>query len=178
MNNHNNRNWNICTAQNLVHRDYSNHVDINLGHKHLPFHRNIKSIKLCFLSEQTKLPPLKLKCSSLNHEGHQAGTTLSVKKLHQNKVLQVRLKSQAQYWRSFNSPGHKGFFSHSQLSAQTIIKIWSSEYNFCHVTICLLHHSGESLQNGQLELQRRNWYFALETHKDTAVSVWACQAGF
>jgi len=47
-----------------------------------------------------------------------------------------------------------------------------------HVTICLLRHSGESLQNGQLELQRRNWYFAQETHKDTAISVWACQAGF
>ena len=47
-----------------------------------------------------------------------------------------------------------------------------------HVTICLLCHSGESLQNGQLEFQRRHWYFARETHKDTAVSVWACQAGF
>ena len=47
-----------------------------------------------------------------------------------------------------------------------------------HVTICPLHHSGESLQNGQLELRRWNWYFAWETHKDTAVSVWACQAGF
>ena len=47
-----------------------------------------------------------------------------------------------------------------------------------HVTICLLRHSGESLQNGQLELRRRNWYFARETHKVTAVSVWACQAGF
>ena len=47
-----------------------------------------------------------------------------------------------------------------------------------HVSICLLRHSGEWLQNGQLELQRRNWYFARETHKDTAVSVWACQAGF
>ena len=47
-----------------------------------------------------------------------------------------------------------------------------------HVTICLLHHCGESLQNGQLELRKRNWYFARETHKDTAVSVWACQAGF
>ena len=34
-----------------------------------------------------------------------------------------------------------------------------------HVTICLLRHSGESLQNGQLELRRRNWYFARETHK-------------
>ena len=45
-----------------------------------------------------------------------------------------------------------------------------------HVTICLLCHSGESLQNGQLELWRRN--SAWETHKDTAVSVWACQAGF
>ena len=42
----------------------------------------------------------------------------------------------------------------------------------------VLHHSGESLQNGQLELRRQNWYFARETHKDTAVSVWACQAGF
>ena len=49
-----------------------------------------------------------------------------------------------------------------------------------HVTICLIviRHSGELLQNGQLELRRRNWYFAQETHKDTAVSVWACQAGF
>ena len=47
-----------------------------------------------------------------------------------------------------------------------------------HVTICLLRHSGESLQNGQLELRRRNWYFARETHKDTAVSVWACQEDF
>ena len=47
-----------------------------------------------------------------------------------------------------------------------------------HVTICLLRHSGESLQNGQLELWRRHGYFARETHKDTAVSVWACQAGF
>ena len=28
-----------------------------------------------------------------------------------------------------------------------------------HVTICLLRHSGESLQNGQLKLRRRNWYF-------------------
>ena len=47
-----------------------------------------------------------------------------------------------------------------------------------HVTICLLRHSGELLQNGQLELRRQNWCFAQETHKDTAVSVWACQAGF
>ena len=47
-----------------------------------------------------------------------------------------------------------------------------------HVTICLLCHSGESLQNGQLMLRRPNWYLAWKTHKDTAVSVWACQAGF
>ena len=47
-----------------------------------------------------------------------------------------------------------------------------------HVTICLLRHSGELRQNGQLKLWRRNWYFARETHKDTAVSVWACQVGF
>ena len=47
-----------------------------------------------------------------------------------------------------------------------------------HMTICLLRHSGESLQNGQLKLRRRNWYFARETHKDTAISVWACRAGF
>ena len=47
-----------------------------------------------------------------------------------------------------------------------------------HVTICLLRHSGESLQNGQLKLRRRNWYFAWETHKDTAISVWTCQAWF
>ena len=44
-----------------------------------------------------------------------------------------------------------------------------------HVTICLLHHSGESLQNGQLKLRRRNWYFAWETHKDTTVLVGARQ---
>ena len=54
----------------------------------------------------------------------------------------------------------------------------ASPWRLNHVTICLLRHSGESLQNGQLELRRRNWYFARETHKDTAVSVWACQAGF
>ena len=47
-----------------------------------------------------------------------------------------------------------------------------------HMTICLLCHSGELLQNGQLELRRWNWYFAWETHKDTAISVWACQSGF
>ena len=47
-----------------------------------------------------------------------------------------------------------------------------------HPDHALLRHSGESLQNGQLELRRRNRYFARETHKDTAVSVWACQAGF
>ena len=47
-----------------------------------------------------------------------------------------------------------------------------------HMTICLLHHSGESLQNGQLELRRRNWYFARETHTVSVISVWACQAGF
>ena len=47
-----------------------------------------------------------------------------------------------------------------------------------HVTICLLCHSGDSLQNGQLELRRWNWYVARVTHKDTAISVWACQAGF
>ena len=37
---------------------------------------------------------------------------------------------------------------------------------------------GESLQNGQLELRSWSWYSARETHKDTALSVWACQAGF
>ena len=76
-----------------------------------------------------------------------------------------------------------------------LVKLWSEGYKctkkkafsvvpkaspWCpnHMTICLLHHSGESLQNGQLKLRRRNWYFARETHKDTAISVWACQAGF
>ena len=76
------------------------------------------------------------------------------------------------------------------------MKLWSEGYNninaqkkpfsvipkaspWCpnHVTISL-HHSRELLQNGQLELQRQNWYFARETHKDPAVSVWASQAGF
>ena len=47
-----------------------------------------------------------------------------------------------------------------------------------HMTVCLLRHSGELLQNGQLELRSWNWHFAWETHKDTAMSVWACQAGF
>ena len=37
---------------------------------------------------------------------------------------------------------------------------------------------GKSLQNCQLELRRRHWCFTRETHKDAAVSVWACQAGF
>ena len=75
------------------------------------------------------------------------------------------------------------------------MKLWSESYKCtkkryflsyrkrCHdaqITwpYALLRHSGDSLQNGQLELRRRNWYFARETHKDTAVSVWACQAGF
>ena len=62
----------------------------------------------------------------------------------------------------------KGIFCHTKASP------WHPN----HVTICLLCHSVESLWNGQLKLQRRNWYFARETHKDTAVSVWACQAGF
>ena len=53
-----------------------------------------------------------------------------------------------------------------------------SKWKKNHVTICLLRHSGESLQNGQLELRRRHWYFARDTHKDTAVLVWARQAGF
>ena len=52
-------------------------------------------------------------------------------------------------------------------------KVWPWHPN--HMTICLLRHSRESLQNGELELRRRNWYFARET---TAISVWACQAGF
>ena len=54
---------------------------------------------------------------------------------------------------------------------------WKCRYD-AQITIRLLRHSGESLQNGQLELRRRNWYFAQETHKDTAISVWACEAGF
>ena len=54
----------------------------------------------------------------------------------------------------------------------------ASPWHTNHMTICLLRHSGESLQNGQLELRRQNWCFAQETHKDTAVSVWACRAGF
>ena len=34
------------------------------------------------------------------------------------------------------------------------------------------------MANSSSELRRWNWYFARETHKDIAVSVWACQAGF
>ena len=47
-----------------------------------------------------------------------------------------------------------------------------------HVHICTLRHSGELLQNSQLKLQRWSWYLARETHKDTAISVSACQVGF
>ena len=72
------------------------------------------------------------------------------------------------------------------------VKLWSEGYKYTafsvvpkvspwcqnHVHICALCHSGESLQNGQLELRTWSWYLARETHKDTTVSVWACQAGF
>ena len=44
--------------------------------------------------------------------------------------------------------------------------------------ICALRHYWQSLQNGKLELRRWSWYLARETHKNTTVSVWACQAGF
>ena len=47
-----------------------------------------------------------------------------------------------------------------------------------HVTICLLRHSGESQQNGQLELEDETNTLPERPSKDTAVSVWACQAGF
>ena len=65
---------------------------------------------------------------------------------------------------------------HEKKAFSVILK--ASPWRPNHMTICLLRHSGESLQNGQLELRRQNWHFAWETHKDTAVSVWACQAGF
>ena len=65
---------------------------------------------------------------------------------------------------------------HEKKASSVVLK--ASPWCPNHVTICLLRHSGESLRNGQLELWRRNWCFAQETHKDTAVSVWACQAGF
>ena len=65
---------------------------------------------------------------------------------------------------------------HEKKAFSVVLK--ASPWRPNHLTICLLRHSGESLQNGQLELWRWNWYFAWETHKDTAISVWACQAGF
>ena len=65
---------------------------------------------------------------------------------------------------------------HEKKAFSFVLKV--SPWHPNHMTICLLCHSEESLQNGQLELWRWNWYFARETHKDTAVSVWACQAGF
>ena len=40
------------------------------------------------------------------------------------------------------------------------------------------HMHTTSLQNGQLKLWRWSRYLAWETHKDTAISVWACQVGF
>ena len=64
---------------------------------------------------------------------------------------------------------------HEKKAFSVVLK--ASPWRQNHVTICLLRHSGELLQNGQLELRRRHWYFAWETHKDTVVSVWACQAG-
>ena len=47
-----------------------------------------------------------------------------------------------------------------------------------HVTICLLRHSGELLQNGQLSSEDETDTLPERPSKDTAVSVWACQAGF
>ena len=65
---------------------------------------------------------------------------------------------------------------HEKKAFSVVLK--ASPWRPNHVTICQLRHSGESLQNGQLELQRQHWYFAQETHKVTAISAWACQAGF
>ena len=53
------------------------------------------------------------------------------------------------------------------------VKLWSEGYKCTkespwhpnHVTICLLRHSGESLQNGQLELRRRNWYTRIQPYQ-------------
>ena len=77
------------------------------------------------------------------------------------------------------------------------VKLWSEGYKcmkkgiFCHTkSVAMMPKSrdhmptsttslwGVAAKNGQLELWRRNWYFARETHKDTAILVWACQAGF
>ena len=86
----------------------------------------------------------------------------------------ISVKARWEWWCRWNcdlrviNARIKGIFCHTEVSP------WRSN----HVTICLLRHSGESLQNGQLELRRRKWFFARETHKDTAVSVCACQAGF
>ena len=49
---------------------------------------------------------------------------------------------------------------------------------FCRTESFAMMPKSRDHMPGQLELRRRNWYFARETHKDTAVSVWACQAGF
>ena len=65
---------------------------------------------------------------------------------------------------------------HGEKKAFSVV-LKASPWRPNHVTTYLLRHSRESLQNGQLELRRRHWYFAWETHKDTVVSVWACQAG-
>ena len=67
------------------------------------------------------------------------------------------------------------------------VKLWSEGYKWTKKRHFLSYpkaspwrpnHVTESLQKGQLELRRRNWYFARETNKDTAVSVWTCQSGF
>ena len=46
----------------------------------------------------------------------------------------------------------------------------------CSHKCTMSHYAFHMLQNGPLELRRWSWYLAPETHKDTAVSVWACQA--
>ena len=60
------------------------------------------------------------------------------------------------------------------MAFSVVLKVSPRRQN--HLHICALRQSGESLQNGQLEFRRWSWYFR-ETHKNTSVSVWACQAG-
>ena len=58
-----------------------------------------------------------------------------------------------------------------------LLSYWKHRHNAKIVCTYAHYITGESLQNGQLELQKWSWYLARETHTDTALSVWACQAG-
>ena len=64
----------------------------------------------------------------------------------------------------------KGIFCRTESVTMTPKSLWPYAYYVTLGSHCKMANS--------VELPRQNWYFARETHKDTAISVWACQAGF